>query len=131
MMNSAVCVSTNSLALGTPGLQSDTPYLPSITGDSYVTVPMAVVGPAALSLDEEKLHSSFEHALSKRTSALQVSLYDLKRLAIRDQTHYARPLERLLVCTSTWQRYVISLGLALSLMLIGFDVMGLLVLHMR
>ena len=100
---------------------------------------MEVVRPVTLALDEEELHSSFEYALRERSSALQVGLYDPEGLAVseqrlactHDQMYYAQPLARSLVCMSIWQRYVIYLGLALSLMLVGFDVMGLLVLHMR
>lgn len=139
MMNSTICVRTDSLAVGTPDLYSDTPCVPSMTANSYATVPMAVVRPVTPSLDEEEFHSSFEFALRERSNTLDVGFHDLDGLPISEQRltckhgqmYYAQPMARLLVCMSVWQRYVVYLGLVLSLLLVGFDIMGLLVLHTR
>jgi hypothetical protein len=103
----------------------------------FATAPIPVVQPISPQLNEyeEKLHSSFESAISRRVELVN---YQLSLLATGDHVSTARPrhtTSALLQAVSRpvyfWrkQRRVISLiCLGLSLLLLGFDLMGLLVL---
>jgi hypothetical protein len=92
-------------------------------------------------LDEEALHMSFEEAISGRIVALGVN-WDLTRdssaITRRDQAPSqipsvvaSRKNVRTALQAQNWQHHISYICLALIFMLIGFDFMGLLILHMH
>ncbi len=134
MMN---CIATD-VALNQYTAQTDMPFQ-----DSYMTEPMPVITRPCRLVDEEEVYSSFEEALSQR---LQVQQWKL-RLLSSSSLHAVRNTDPLAqqnvtsvqtnVSTAAssfkrgWLRGFIFASLALILILTGFDLMGLLVLHMR
>jgi hypothetical protein len=103
------------------------------------------VQPAYQPLDEEELHMSFEEAISDRLVALHGRLKQLSTSS-HSSTHdpmlpstrpsVTTPVTQTATCPSSrlgkrWQRGITFIGLALMFMLLGIDLMGLLVLHMR
>lgn len=138
-MNSTLYMSTdvNSSCVHTDAL---------IVEDMNATVPMAAVQPAYQPPDEEELHTSFEEAISDRLVALH---WRLKHLSTTSSLYYTHdtimpstrpfvntPVTQTATCPHSrfgniWQRGIIFSGLALMFTLLGFDLMGLLMLHMR
>ena len=122
--------------------------------DRFVTEPIIAVEPAYRQLNEEELHTLFEQAISDRVVAVSARL---KRIsgALNDclpvssettsQRMHQAPVEvvpsnwlpdsrertRSLSPNSLWQRSFIIASLAVMLLLTGFDLMGVLVLHMH
>jgi hypothetical protein len=119
--------------------------------DWFATMPaLPAVAPQQQLPDEEELHTSFEHAISNRLIAVnrQLSLISgpltdsgqahgyvtgqLKQASLVPNIEVAVPL---VAYTSprwlgtAWQRSLIMISLALMFLLVGFDLMGLLVLH--
>jgi hypothetical protein len=108
---------------------------------------MAAILPSYQPPSEEELHTSFEEAISDRVSALrgrlshqhQSVLYTqylhnidpILRSSKRDHNPTTRKQLSLHLPMAGWQRLVSLIGLALIFTLIGFDLMGLLILHMR
>lgn len=84
--------------------------------EDYRTTPLLAITPIPQRPDEEELHAQFEEALRKRATT---SASRLKRL------RGSAPLK------ANLQRFLIYFCCALSCILLGFDLMGLLVLHMR
>jgi hypothetical protein len=84
--------------------------------EGYETTPIMAITPLLEQPDEEELHTQFEEALCKRVTAFGSRLKYL-----RDSASLHHRTQRVLI-------YFCS---ALSLILLGFDLMGLLVLHMR
>ena len=115
------------------------------TQDRFATMPVLAVVPAYQPSSEEELHTSFEEAISKRSSARHRQLshpslstenmYRSDRITSMYTTQNSAAVPKQsrmqLLPSSTWQRYMVLAGLALIFMLIGFDLMGLLILHMR
>src|SRR5689334_11443093 len=114
--------------------------------NAYATAPMAAVLPPYQPPTEEELHTSFEQAISHRTNELQerLSRYSHPALSAQYAQHSGRSTEMYTIANDPaatrtqnrvsqagWQRFIILPGLALIFMLIGFDLMGLLVLHMH
>jgi hypothetical protein len=127
--------------------------------DSYATAPILVVtSPVDHHYEEEELHTSFEQAISDRVSALQGRLsrlsapqsvllpYDIDpmvRAAVTPLVQDAATTKPLDIASIIMRLHHISLpgglqqrgirlvSLALSFAMLGFDLMGLLVLHMR
>jgi hypothetical protein len=109
------------------------------------TVPMAAVQPAYKPLDEEELHTSFEEAISDRLVVLHWRLKHLSTSSLSSSRDPILPSTRPSVTTpgtqtatcpssrlgKRWQGGITLIGLTLMCMLLGFDLMGLLVLHMR
>ncbi len=112
--------------------------LPAVE-DRFVTEPIIAVEPAYRQLNEEELHTLFEQAISDRVVAVSARL---KRIsgALNDclpvssettsQRMHQAPVE-VVPSNWLWQRSVIVASLALMFLLTGFDLMGVLVLHMR
>jgi hypothetical protein len=119
--------------------------------DIYATTPMLTVKPAFQALDEETMYISFEEAISARLLALQWRLgrtsdallnvqrdtdpivglnSSAKKAASTVSVEHAPHANRLRL-TGRLRRALIFGGLALMFTLLGFDLMGLLVLHMR
>jgi len=112
--------------------------------NEYVTAPLAEVLPFDQSFSEEELHLSFEEAISERSSAVHQQLARYSHPALLTQEVYTRDPMRLPQTTeshlvahepcrlpSKWQRFALLISLPLNLLLAGFDLMGLLVLHVR
>jgi hypothetical protein len=109
--------------------------------NAYATAPMAAVLPPYQLPSEEELHTSFEQAISYRTHELheRLSRYSHPALSVqstRNTDMYTTANASAIrsesrVPQAGWQRFVIFSSLALIFMLIGFDLMGLLVLHMH
>ncbi len=124
--------------------------------DSYATLPMVAVQPLFQHPDEEELYTSFEEAISDRLAAVQKRLsrisdpslnipevpyntYSLwnPQTELPQPVYASRPLvvsrgeSRPSLLGTGWQRAALFASFALICMLIGFDLMGLLVLYMR
>jgi hypothetical protein len=124
--------------------------------DSYATVPMTAVRPLYQPSDEEELYTSFEEAISDRLLAVRERLSRISDPALsipevlcntyphwQPQAQTSQPAyismplivsgneSRSSLLDSGWQRIVIFASFALMCILIGFDLMGLLVLHMH
>ena len=133
----------------------------AVVEDRFATMPVLPAAPAYQPANEEELHTSFEQAISDRLLAVnkQLSLKSgplahTERLELNTeplsesrqishhsfmtnvtpatpplQQHSGKLLPELL--GNVWQRSIIFASLTLMLMLLGFDLMGLLVLHMH
>jgi hypothetical protein len=84
--------------------------------ECYDTTPILAITPLLERPDEEELHTQFEEALYERATAFRSRLKSL-----RDSAPLRHRTQRVLIYSCS----------ALSLILLGFDLMGLLVLHMR
>ena len=106
----------------------------------YTTAPMAVVQP--VDSGEEELHTLFESAISSRLLAMREQMdrisgplphYTQQR---RYETDMLLPVveaqsKKALVFHNPWQRTILFGSLGLMLTMLGFDLMGLLVLYAR
>jgi hypothetical protein len=110
----------------------------------YATVPTAIVKPAFQPTDEEELHTSFEEAISERLLALHprldrisqplASAHDNETVQCQTaqiQEQARRRGQSTHLNVTIQQRITIFACFALMFMLTGFDLMGLLVLHMH
>ncbi len=119
-----------------------------MTEDHYATMPLGIVLPKQLPVDEEVLYTSFEEALSDRLIALNDHWNyrsDCQLTGIQQEPSYATnpslvaqshtDTEPLAVqshqITRIWPRWMIFGCLELMRLMIGFDLMGLLILHIR
>jgi hypothetical protein len=125
----------------------------SLVEDRFATMPVLTVNPLTQPLSEEELHTSFEQAISDRlmivnqrlslasgplthtypqrsqvhteplgdTKALKSAVYP----PVPEQQHYTVPTK------GDWRRLLAYGCLALMFTLIGFDLMGVLMLHAR
>lgn len=122
----------------------------SMMEDWFATMPaLPVVSSQQLS-DEEELHTSFEQAISDRLiginrqlSLISGPLTDPERahLLVTRQLNQSSLMPNIEAAApsvahasakglgSVWQRRLIMVSLALMFLLVGFDLMGLLVLH--
>ena len=105
---------------------------------AYATVPTAVVKPAFQRADEEELHTSFEEAISDRLLALHPRLDRISQSlpsAHDNETVQCQSVQvqqqGLSLNVNMQQRITIFACFALMFMLTGFDLMGMLVLHMH
>ena len=105
---------------------------------SYETTPIAVVRPA--NFGEEELHSLFESAISSRLLAMREQMdrisgplpYTQSRSYETDVLPIVtKQTKELFVFRGSWQRTLLYSSLGLMLTMIGFDLMGLLVLYTR
>ncbi|HEX6554457.1 MAG TPA: hypothetical protein VF026_16950 [Ktedonobacteraceae bacterium] len=104
----------------------------------YATTPMPAFRPVFQQPDEE-VYASFEEAISERVLAVNRQLSHLGRAHSRvrqsvSQEEYGRSSREggtLARVGNVWQSGVPLLSLALMLVLLGFDLMGLLVLHVH
>jgi hypothetical protein len=133
----------NGILIKPAGIELDSSYATVDTAtleDMYSTTPMVVVQPTYEQLDEEELHTSFEEAISDRVLAVNRQLSRLSdtytgNLYVRSQM--SAPLRRdglvvrPMLPGRAWQRGMLFVALAFMLVLIGFDLMGLLVLYLR
>lgn len=110
--------------------------------DAYATDPVMVAAPAVPKLDEETLHSSFEKAISERLIAshgywgrLNTSFLS-QPLPVTDPVKHVTSMKRgvsshALRLSRQWQRHLVHICLALIFVMLGFDLMGVLVLSMQ
>jgi ferric-dicitrate binding protein FerR (iron transport regulator) len=115
----------------------------------YATIPMIAVEaqsarayalsrPVSPDTGEEELHTSFEQAISDRLLALNSRL---QRITRSTDPAFALPAPRLQAQAEAathsqarrlhWQHPLLLASLALMFLLLGFDVMGLLVLYLH
>lgn|SRR6266566_695499 len=108
--------------------------------DIYATTPLAVVRPPYWQPDEEELHSSFEEAISDRVLAVNRQLRRLSvpltdNLSVQSPTSTVVKRQGLLACLTLLgqvsRQAMLLIAIAFMLVMVGFDLMGLLVLHMR
>lgn len=143
-MSSTLCVTTE-VALDNYALQMDNMSVE----DSYATAPIVAIQPFYQRLDEEELYTSFEEAISDRLVALRGRLDRISTQQLQYNTDPvvsfptackipeevmplpALPHSAVGPLFNEWQQVVMFVSLALMCMMIGFDLMGLLVLHMR
>ncbi|TMD65426.1 MAG: hypothetical protein E6I91_10050 [Chloroflexi bacterium] len=119
----------------------------SMIEDWFATMPAVPAVSSQQVPDEEELHTSFEHAISDRLitvnrklSLISGPLTDSARVhlqATRRLNHsYSMPVVEVTARSTphasmkgSWQRSLLLLSLAMMFLLVGFDIMGLLVLH--
>jgi hypothetical protein len=119
----------------------DTYAVSTDIGDAlYATTPMPAFRPVFQQPNEEELYTSFEEAMSDRVLAANRRLSHLSRAQSRVQQSVSHveggrssrgsggALARV---GNVWQSGVLLLSMALMLVLLGFDLMGLSVLHVH
>lgn len=126
----------------------------SAVEDRYATAPMIALKPAYELFNEEELHTSFEEAISDRLLAMHSKLSRLSNPTLATQRVHPQtdplpyPGYTDFSCNEAslkpkqgfslpslvggrWRRYLTLGSLVIMFMLLGFDIMGLLVLHMH
>lgn len=126
----------------------------SAVEDRYATAPMLALKPAYELFNEEELHTSFEEAISDRLLAMHGKLSRLSNPMLATQQpgpetdpmrftgspalrfdEAALKLKKRFSLPSLvgchWRRHLTLGSLVIMFMLLGFDIMGLLVLHMH
>ena len=128
---------------GRPGLAVSSFYHTTATPapqDCFATAPMQALWREPDWQREEEAYTSFEAAISNRVLALKerhISAYVETGAragvspAVDRLVHRAFALWRTVCARRIWKRGVLLFGAALMLMLIGFDLMGVLVLYAR
>ena len=114
--------------------------------EDFATVTMQAIRPENTASDEEELHVSFEEAISGRIVALGINRVGstlaitgpLQNTEVRHILSTLNPLEvelhkneQKILVNKNWLRAINYVCMALMFMLIGFDLMGLLILHMH
>jgi hypothetical protein len=118
----------------------------SLLEDQYATTPMAAVQPAFRQSGEEEVYTSFEQAISDRVMAVNRQLSCLSG-PITDsgyvQPHTDELVEQDIAAItallpdaansshheSVWQRTLLMVCLCLMLVMLGFDLMGVLLVY--
>ena len=104
----------------------------------YATAPMATVQPARLG--EEELHTLFESAISSRLLAMREQMDRISGPLPYTQSRWyetdvlpvvAKQPKPHVAFRNRWQRALLYISLGLMLTMIGFDLMGVLVLCTR
>jgi len=106
--------------------------------DIYSTTPIWDVQPIYQQPDEEELHISFEEAISDRVLAVNRQLRRLSipladNLSVQSPISSAVRQQSLPACLAfprhTSRQAILHIAIAFMFVMIGFDLMGLLVLH--
>ncbi len=114
--------------------------------DQYTTVPMISIRPAFWQPSEEELHTAFEQAISDRLVGVNRRLSRLSgpitdsgygqpctdELLGQNTANIAIPLPAAANSshqTNTWQRIALMVCLCLILVMLGFDLMGVLLMY--
>ena len=103
--------------------------------DQFATAPIIAVYPnlAFERPDEEELYTSFEHAISDRVSAMSKQLsrisgplvnFEVLRMVKQEHNQLSRTF-----LSRVWKQNILYVGLAVMFLLVGFDLMGLLMLY--
>ena len=124
-------------------LITDTPVIE----DWFATKPAIPVVSSQQKIDEEELHTSFEHAISdrliivnRRLSLISGPLTDPERVHLQNTQRLIRShsMPNVEVVAHSiphasmkgrWRHSLLVFSLAMMFLLVGFDIMGLLVLH--
>lgn len=115
--------------------------------DWFATMPAIPAVSPQQKIDEEELHTSFEHAISDRLITVNRKL-SLVSGPLTDPERVHLQTSQKLICSNSmpnvevkahstphasmkgrWRRSLLLFSLALMFLLVGFDIMGLLVLH--
>lgn len=126
----------------TTDIDLDVCVVPVAVNDGYETAPMVAVLPSPQVDDEETLYASFEEAINARCQTWKRlsdgSLYSVQSHTEKNYASSVSPMTDTLVNDQViesvhrnWWLGIMVACLALMLILIGFDVMGMLVLAMR
>lgn len=108
--------------------------------DMYATTPIAVMCPAYGQSDEEDLYTSFEEAISERVLAVNRQLRHLSlpltgSLSVPSPTYTSIKPQSLVahpgLLKYATRQTMLGVAIAFILIMVGFDLMGLLVLHLR
>jgi hypothetical protein len=130
------------ISVDTDAAEFDEKFVHDVITDiegTYATVPTAIVKPAFQRADEEELHTSFEEAISDRLLALHPRLDRISQSlpsAHDNETVQCQAIQvqgksqGFFLNVNIQQRITIFACFALMFMLTGFDLMGMLVLHM-
>lgn len=111
-----------------------------IPEDLYATTPLVVVRPTYTQPNEEELHTSFEEAISDRVLAVNRQLRHLSNpltdcMVVKSPTYSPLKVQSLLARLKrpgyTSRKALYYMAIALMLVMVGFDLMGLLVLQTR
>jgi hypothetical protein len=132
-MSAMLCTTTD--------LELDVWQADEAIADAYATDPVMVALPPAPKLDEETLHSSFEKAISERLIASHGYWGRLNTSSLSQPLPTTDPVKRVtsmkrgvalhpLRLPQQWQRHLVYVCLALIFVMLGFDLMGVLVLSM-
>lgn len=108
------------------------------TTDDYATAPMMAIRPLFLREDEEEVHTSFEQAISGRLEELhdrlnRISNPSISAYKVQCNTESLPPKKGFslpVFSQKTHQRVLVGC-FGLACMMAGFDLMGLLVLHLH
>src|ERR1700693_2262240 len=106
------------------------------TEDIYSTTPLTITRSLYRQSNEEELHSSFEEAISDRVLVLNRQLRRLS-IPLTDNLSVQSPMSSVVKMPSLTslgrasRQAILSLAIAFMLVMVGFDLMGLLVLYMR
>ncbi len=125
----------------TDGVSADV----SLVDDRFATEPMTVVTLTEQQVSEEELHRFFEQAISARLHSIGGPLTpwphttgDGRYTTSVKRVPSTEPLRQCggagmwsSLLSNPWQRGIVLASLALLLLMSGFDLMGLLVLHLR
>jgi hypothetical protein len=113
---------------------------PAAIEDMYSTTPLTNMRSIYQQYNEEELHSSFEEAISDRVLVLNRQLRRLS-IPLTDNVSIQSPLSSVVIMpgisarlTSLGQasrQAMLRIAVAFMLVMVGFDLMGLLVLHMN
>ena len=117
--------------------QAERAIADSVLEDLFATLPVKAVQPACRATDVEEVYTDFEAAISARLLAMRLQRSIMTGILSHTtpQTdalagHHV-PALRFHVSYQQWRSWLLHLSLACLLLLIGFDVMGLLVLFAR
>ena len=115
--------------------------------DWFATMPAIPAVSSQQKIDEEELHTSFEHAISDRLITVNRKLSLISGPLTDPERVHLQNTQRLICSHSMpnvevaahstphasmkgrWRRSLLLFSLALMFLLVGFDIMGLLVLH--
>ncbi len=110
------------------------------TEDIYSTTPLTITRSLYRQSNEEELHSSFEEAISDRVLVLNRQLRRLS-IPLTENLSVQTPLSsvvkmqglsaRLTSLGQASRQAMLRIAIAFMLVMVGFDLMGLLVLHMQ
>ena len=111
-----------------------------IPEDLYATTPLVVVRPTYTQPNEEELHTSFEEAISDRVLAVNRQLRHLSNpltdcMVVKSPTYSPLKVQSLLARLKrpgyASRQALLYVAISLMLVMVGFDLMGLLVLQTR
>lgn len=103
--------------------------------DQFATAPVIAVYPALAfeQPDEEELHTSFEQAISDRVLAMSKQLSRISGPLVNSEVGGSVKQENkrigLAFLRQAWKQVILYVGLAVMFLLVGFDLMGVMMLY--